>query len=583
MKKLYLALVASLVGSIASAQYCTPTCTMASSGCMYGRINLFQVNGASGTVLIDSAGCTGSGYEDRHLDSMMTCTLNPGGTYSMVLTNSGSPFYSQVWIDYNDDYSFDSSEILSGANGWMRTTTLSFTVPSGASTGYHRMRLVNEYGSTTYRYPAMRPCMGSTYSMADARDYTVYVGSSSSGCGTLVGGTASASASSYCATHNLSLSDAGCSTGSGISYMWEQSTDGGTTWTAVSGGGSMSATIAEPSVNTMYRCTLTCGSSSASSTTVSYTAPNRVWGNISFSSAAPDTVSLKVWLIAHDTTAGTLTAVDSMITSCVDSMSGAYYEFNGASAGYYLVKAKSLDVTSSTAGASGYIPTYGYNSPYWGGATHIAHTSGVNNQNIDMAYGTVTSGPGFIGGLISAGAGRGTSGDVPAPNVLVYLKNTTSGIITHTYTDNTGAYSFPSIANGAYIIYPEVMGFATIPSSTITLSASSETATGVNFKQYNTTKIVRPIVAGVANINSNEFSIAPNPASYVLNINWANTVNEAASLIITDVTGRVVVNSVIDMTSGTTSVSLNGLNEGVYIVNINSNTANFSEKLVVKH
>ncbi len=580
MKKLYSLLLASMFAGVASAQYCTPTCSNPTMGCTYGPIRVFQVTGM-GSPLVDTMGCTGSGYEDRHTISWMTCTMAPGGTYSASFNSIAGSFNTQAWIDYNNDGAFSAGETLGGANYWGTTTTFSFTVPAGTTAGSYRLRFVTEYGSST-SYPYMNPCMGSGYNYGDARDYTVTIVSPCTG--TPTPGTATATTSGSCGYHYVTLSDAGASSGTGISYQWQASTDGGATWSNISGATAITYTLAEPTVTTMYRCVVTCSGSSASASTAGATITmNRVSGHIAYSSTAPDTTSLKVWLIDYNAGAGTLTAIDSQIT-CLDSLS-PYFEFNGMGAATYLVKAQSLDVTSSMVGASGYVPTYGASSAHWSGAANITHTTGVSTQNITMAYGTVTAGPGFIGGLISSGAGKNTATDVPAANMLVLLKNTASGILTQTYTDATGAYSFAGIAYGTYVIYPEAMGFATTVYPTITLSASHASQSGANFKQYNTSKTIKPVGVSVGSLTINQFSVAPNPSVGDLNIVWGDLATGKADVVVTNLLGQTVYSSAIniDNTGGFSNVNLRSLSSGLYIVKIQSETINFSEKLILQN
>jgi hypothetical protein len=203
-----------------------------------------------------------------------------------------------------------------------------------------------------------------------------------------------------------------------------------------------------------------------------------------------------------------------------------------------------------------------------------------------MVYGTVPAGPGFIGGLISSGAGKNTASDIPAVHMLVFLKNTATGILSQTYTDATGAYSFSSIAYGSYVIYPEVMGYATTVSATITLSASHASQTAVNFKQYTGSKTVKPIVNGIATLpTAAAFSVYPNPTAGSLNVKWNEQATGKADITVTDITGREIYQSVIDIaaTSGNTSINLPVLSNGVYFVKIKSETINFTEKLTVQH
>jgi hypothetical protein len=587
MKKIYQTLFGVLLASPLLAQtYCTPVCSNPAGGCTYGPVNRIEIPSAAG-LFKDTLGCTGTGYEDRTLVTSITGTFNAGSTYTLTLTGPyPSPKNSQLWIDFDNDGVFASTESIGGVNSWGYTTTATLTIPTTATAGARRMRFVSEYGGMIY-YPSINPCMGATsYMFADARDYVITVGSGSSAActGAPTGGTASYTSSYTCGHNAITLTDAGASSGTGISYQWEKSSDGGTTWTAISGATATTYTFAQENQNMKYRCAVTCsGGSTTNSSSVSVNV-NRINGHITYSSAVPDTQSLKVWLIYHNTTAGTLTAVDSVIT-CLDSAL-PYYEFNGMTSGSYLVKAKSLDVTSSVVGASGYVPTYGASSAVWSGATTVSHTGPYDSLHITMIYGTVPSGPGFVGGYISSGAGKGTAGDVPAANMLVFLQNTTSNVLTQTYTDASGNYSFSGIAAGNYIVYPEKIEYATTASAIVSITASASSVTGVNFKEYTTSKTIKPVsISSVATSGamSNDIVVFPNPATNDITVAWSQSERALVDLTIIDVMGRVVMAKQLDLGNGQgrSNISIANIPNGVYTIRLNGNGVTFTEKLNV--
>jgi subtilisin-like proprotein convertase family protein len=108
--------------------------------------------------------------------------------------------------------------------------------------------------------------------------------------GTPNNGTASISSSSGCAGATINLSTSGISTGSGISYQWQSSTDN-VTFTNISGATSSSLQTI-PLTSLFYRLNTTCSNSgqTSSSTVVSYTVNNCTQmpasGNISVSTCS---------------------------------------------------------------------------------------------------------------------------------------------------------------------------------------------------------------------------------------------------------------------------------------------------------
>ena len=367
-------------------------------------------------------------------------------------------------------------------------------------------------------------------------------------------------------TYSLNASGAG----TGGTYLWSPSTGLSCATCATS--------IATISSTTIYTVAGTDVNGCVNTGTVTLNG-NRISGYISLTTVPTDTV--KVWLIQFNVTDSSLIAQDSTL-SCMDSGT-PYYEFDSKPTGSYMVKAKLL---SSVPGTSGYIPTYGLSSSVWDSAATITHASATDTQHINMLYGTVPSGPGFIGGLISSGAGRGTSGAVPAVGMLVYLKNAAGNILTYTYTDGTGAYSFSGIANGTYSIYPMDYHYSTTPWTTITLTSASETFNTASFYEHTTLRTITPI--GTTGISTptlkNSFTIYPNPVINELNINWTDEKTEDATIKITDVTGREVSSSILNInaTSGNAQLDTHNLNNGIYFITIKSSSVLYTNKLLIK-
>ncbi len=365
---------------------------------------------------------------------------------------------------------------------------------------------------------------------------------------------------------------ASTSTGA-VSYNWSPTT-------GLSCGACASPTV-NPASTIVYTLTGTSSLGCVSSTTVTVNG-NRIYGHISFSAAIPDTIDMKVWLIQFNSIDSSIAALDSTITCAVDST--PYFEFDGRAAGNYMVKAKLLYGT--VAGASGYIPTYSLSSPHWDSAATVAHTTNSDSMHINMVYGTVPTGPGFIAGYVVSGAGRGTTGDVPAVGMLIYLKDVAGHILTYTYTDAAGYYSFSSLANGSYIIYPTAYQYRTTPSAVITLTTAMESYTAIDFRQRTTSRTIIPYVipSGIPTISTKGFAIFPNPTSGDLNFEWNSQVAGNAEVVIADITGREVYRTTINMTSanGNTHLQVNGLNNGLYLLSIHSATTNYSGKLMAQ-
>lgn len=363
-------------------------------------------------------------------------------------------------------------------------------------------------------------------------------------------------------------------TGSGAtSYSWSPSTG-------------LSCTVcttasAAPTATTSYILTGTNSDGCVDTAAITVNG-NRISGHITFSAAAPDTLDTKVWLIQFSASDSSITATDST-TTCLDA-GVPYFEFMNKPTGNYMVKGKLL--YGNVPGASGYLPTYSDSTINWYAARVATHTSGTDNLNIKMLYGTVPAGIGFIGGSVVSGAGKGTAGEVPETGMMVYLKDATGNVLTYVYTDAAGNYSFSGLAFGTYYIYPADFSYYTTPSAAITLSASTPSVTGVKFKKYTTSGIIIPLeTTGLTNLNATGSNIAvfPNPTNGELTITWNKAISGEANFTITDVVGRVVYSNNWNLAQSTSyHEQLPTLVTGTYHVTITSSDLYYNGKLMVQ-
>jgi len=86
-------------------------------------------------------------------------------------------------------------------------------------------------------------------------------------------------------------------------------------------------------------------------------------------------------------------------------------------------------------------------------------------------------------------------------------------------------------------------------------------------------------IVNVQEITNADFSVHPNPAADVLNIQLKNELNNATATII-DATGRVVLVQTLNAKSNTIDIA--SLNQGLYIIRVNNAGALTSEKVVIK-
>ena len=223
--------------------YCTPV----AGGTTYwiqgfsttgGLINI--TNTASGL------GTTNVGYSN--FTGIHTASQIAGGTINFTGVGNGtSTFGWGIYVDWNQDGDFtDPGETMFTTPSYINTVTGSFTVPMTALPGTTRMRVYNDFLSST---AATGPCgpFASTNG-SEAEDYTFIVGGN---CTVANAGTASPASTSICEGSTATLTTNAIPY-IGASLQWKVSTTNGGPYVNVVGG--------------------------SGATTASYTIPNNLTG-----------------------------------------------------------------------------------------------------------------------------------------------------------------------------------------------------------------------------------------------------------------------------------------------------------------
>ena len=200
-----------------------------------------------------------------------------------------------------------------------------------------------------------------------------------------------------------------------------------------------------------------------------------------------------------------------------------------------------------------------------------------------MQTGTLTSGPGFIGGNISLGANKGSANGVPG--ILVFLRNSQSRIVSRTMTDAQGNFSFANLALGAYSIYPEVMNFATTPITPIVLNSTSDTVMSADFSYDEARRSIVPR-------NSLEIPVCyaapgvyvtPVPAHDNVNINWISSASGELQFFVTNYTGQTVARTErLQGVSGSVSLNVRNLAPGIYFVHGTGSMSGSVTRIVIQ-
>ena len=119
---------------VVESQFCTPA-PNCESGRRFQNVTVQEID--------KDSGC--EGYADFTSE---IANMAPGGTYDITFTVGYGRFWTQVWIDFNDDLTFSADEIVvpnfeiaPGQNAGPHTETAQLVIPAGAAMGEHIMRV----------------------------------------------------------------------------------------------------------------------------------------------------------------------------------------------------------------------------------------------------------------------------------------------------------------------------------------------------------------------------------------------------------------------------------------------------------
>jgi PKD repeat protein len=319
-----------------------------------------------------------------------------------------------------------------------------------------------------------------------------------------------------------------------------------------------------------------CRDSISKSVSITALSPGSIQGYIMYDSSFGINPAMKVWLIQFNSTTNILSAVDSQ---SLPATAAKYYAFYNKTVGNYLVKAA---IVGGPTSGSGNVPTYSYSSATWNTATSVSPTPGsISYAHISMIVGTVTTGPGFVGGNVSLGANKGASGGVAGMTML--LRDAANKVIKWATTNSNGDYSFSNVPIGTYTVYPESMNYATTP-ATITISAGSPTVGNISFNQDDVKMSLAPraLSVGAQSANAVVWSVYPNPASNKLTVTWKGLTGADAGLNIIDIAGKTVLEQQLIGGTGAKTIDISSLRSGLYFAQGTGALSGTIEKLVVE-
>lgn len=155
-----------------------------------------------------------------------------------------------------------------------------------------------------------------------------------------------------------------------------------------------------------------------------------------------------------------------------------------------------------------------------------------------------------------------------------FIITLTDALAGGTWSSNAPAIASVNATTGA--VYGVTVGTATI---TYTVTSA------FGCSGFNTYDITVVDASGIANVGNNAaISIYPNPINEATTINWTGLATGSAAVTITDVTGRVVLNTPLQLNApnGNLKLNLPSLKPGVYVLQLTANNSKYYTKIVVE-
>ncbi len=513
MKKILSVGLFALAVSASAQTYCIPEFAY---GCTGGdNIDSFTIPAIGFSH--SATGCSNAAYGDY---TSQTINLNAGVAYPFNITHNYGTQRVKIWIDFNNDSTFDeTTELVAAASSaftTINTTDGQIAVPAGAAPGVHRMRVATRYNAQPI------PCNTDGY--GEAHDYSVNIGTAPS-C--LAPTNLSVSAITA-ATATLSWTPPSATVGIGYEYYISTSVTAPSSTTAASGSvANPAVSVSLPNLSPVIdyrvwvRSVCSATDKSAWSSFAAFTTPcGAVVPNFSFDFASGIN---NCWSEADGgTPASGPTGTDSEwygFGYLNNGFSGAM-KVNLYTSAFFPVTFNSWLITPTfNLSAGGYRVTFDY------GLTEAYDTASGTLGSDDLVQFVVSQDGGNTWTVLQTW----NAGNSPSNTSSQYVFNLTG------YTSANTKFAF--YATNGTVADPESVDFF-IDNFAVEQNVLSTNEVGAA---------------------KNTIKVYPNPFSEVLNISDADKVK---NILITDASGRVVKN----ITAPDSVLHLEELKQGVYMI-----------------
>lgn len=229
--------------------YCIPPASICSTGSFIRKVSIDTLNNYSF--------CSVNGYRD-YSTSIAAIPLYTGiSTPIGVTTSHSGQMYVAVWIDYNRNSIFETSEYSYIGSGDGITVSSLINVPADATPGFTKMRVRQKYKTNLSNTDAC-----TYFNYGETEDYLINILIPAPCTGTPAGGNTVSAISAACSTDSISLSVTGSTAGfAGLTYQWQSSPDS-IVWQDVAGKTNLTCVVYQGSTS-FYRRKIRCSGDSS--------------------------------------------------------------------------------------------------------------------------------------------------------------------------------------------------------------------------------------------------------------------------------------------------------------------------------
>jgi hypothetical protein len=116
-------------------------------------ISAFTTTGGVSNISHTAASGAAGGYID--LSATILASNPVGVATNFSITNGGPTVGNAIWIDWNKNLTFETSEKVFATTSYITTSTGSIAIPSGTAIGNYKMRVVTDYNNSAPSNPCL--------------------------------------------------------------------------------------------------------------------------------------------------------------------------------------------------------------------------------------------------------------------------------------------------------------------------------------------------------------------------------------------------------------------------------------------